>query len=179
MKILFIIGGVLTFACAAVFFSSIQYGTSSNNLILINNTTMSTNSSQPVPKEITALLPENGALFIKGGLLSAGGRVIIDLDKKTVSWYFAKKPNSSPFGRSLFAKRIKLVDSDAQKLTELIQAVERNGATLPDRNTITIDATTDLYVTSGGRVMSFTYLGPEPQGAPGELMQYCWRLIGK
>jgi hypothetical protein len=129
-------------------------------------------TNDKMPEQVRSILPERGIVFISGGLMSSGSRLVLDIDKKKIEYAMNKGANSTPYGKLPGGGSIQLNDQDLENAVQMANAIWASDKSfsrmppIPDFDVI-------LILADGKEFKGIYSYGP-PVGEVDELYKFLW-----
>jgi len=136
--------------------------------------TAALNGLVQVPEKARPFLPSKGILFLSGGLTSYARRVIVDLDKQTISFAEATTKGGSTYA-DMNTSVAPLTQVQIKKITSLINEISSSKNSFTAERPM-LDFNVVLFLVKDGVVKVINSFGP-PVGEVSDLYYYLWRLL--
>lgn len=139
-----------------------------------------TSPETEIPKQAKPYLPKRGFLFVSGGFMSDGSRLVVDLDQKKLSYAENRGNNSTPYGKLPKEDKFLLNVYELANILTLANQIwssnNRSFMRFPPQPTA--DYNVILFLADQGSYRVIKSYGP-PVGTVEKLHEYVWELVEK
>ncbi len=131
--------------------------------------------AEKVPEQAKSLLPKKGIVLIGGGLMSAGSRAVVDIERKVLSFGKNNGANSTPYGKLPDEGSMAITDADFEKIINLANRIWESEDSFYNMPPIA-DFNAIIILADGQEIKMINSYGP-PVGVVDELYSFIWKLV--